>query len=431
MAVKGLAKGVDTVMLLNTIRAEGTPTYQERIPEATRDNITAVGDAIINYEATRNEFLDALINRIGMVLIQNKLYENPLRRFKKGKLEFGKDIEEVFVDIAKAQHYDPAIAEDEVFKRVIPNVKAIFHRLNRQDFYKATISNDQLRTAFLTYRGIEDLIAKIVDSLYSGDNLDEFLLMKNLMNDYADKFYQINVKAVTDETTAKAFLTTLRATATKLGFMSNAYNAQGVYNFSRVEDLVIFMTPETEALIDVEALARAFNIEYTDFIGQVVIVDDFGGLTDTVALMVDRSWFMVYDTFFTFTEQYNAQGLYWNYFFHHWEILSTSQFANAIQFTTAEVVTPSITSVEVTPSTATVTKPGTQQLTATVTKVGNINDEVRWTISGSTAVASTVSAGGLVTIPANEPNTTLTVTATSVVDGSKSGSATITVSAGA
>ena len=83
MAVKGLAKGVDTVLLLNTIRAEGTPTYQERIPEATRDNITAVGDAIINYEVTRNEFLDALINRIGMVLIQNKLYENPLRRFKK------------------------------------------------------------------------------------------------------------------------------------------------------------------------------------------------------------------------------------------------------------------------------------------------------------------------------------------------------------
>ena len=425
MTVKGMSKATPE-RILNTIRANASDEYQNRVPVATRDNIAEVGNAITNYEPTRNEFLNALINRIGMVIIQSRLYENPLRSFKKGMLEFGKDIEEVFVEIAKAQTYDPETAETEVFKRVIPDVKTIFHRMNRQDFYKVTISNDQLRTAFLSYRGIEDLIGRIVDSLYSGDNYDEFLLMKNLMNDYGAKglFYPITVTEVTDEATAKKLTVNLRSTAKTLGFMSNQYNAQGVHTFTPIEDIVVFMTPQTEALMDVESLARAFNLEYADFLGRVVIVDNFGGLENVQALMVDKQWFMVYDTFFNFTEQYNAQGLYWNYFFHHWQILSTSQFANAIAFTTE---TPSVTSVTLSPKTATASKGQKVQLTATVAATGMATETVTWAVTGSSDVKSTITSSGELSIASNEPNTELTVTATSVFDGSKKDTATITV----
>ncbi len=425
MAIKGMSKATPE-RILNTIRANASDEYQNRVPVATRDNIAEVGNAITNYEPTRNEFLNALINRIGMVIIQSRLYENPLRSFKKGMLEFGKDIEEVFVEIAKAQTYDPETAETEVFKRVIPDVKTIFHRMNRQDFYKVTISNDQLRTAFLSYRGIEDLIGRIVDSLYSGDNYDEFLLMKNLMNDYGAKglFYPITVTEVTDEATAKKLTVNLRSTAKTLGFMSNQYNAQGVHTFTPIEDIVIFMTPQTEALMDVESLARAFNLEYADFLGHVVIVDNFGGLENVQALMVDKQWFMVYDTLFNFTEQYNAQGLYWNYFFHHWQILSTSQFANAIAFTTE---TPSVTSVTLSPKTATASKGQKVQLTATVVATGMATETVTWVVTGSSDVKSTITSSGELFIASDEPNTELTVTATSVFDGSKKDTATITV----
>lgn len=427
MTVKGMSKATPE-RILNTIRANASDEYQNRVPVATRDNIAEVGNAITNYEPTRNEFLNALINRIGMVVIQSRLYENPLRSFKKGMLEFGKDIEEVFVEIAKAQTYDPETAETEVFKRVIPDVKTIFHRMNRQDFYKVTISNDQLRTAFLSYRGIEDLIGRIVDSLYSGDNYDEFLLMKNLMNDYGAKglFYPITVTEVTDEATAKKLTVNLRSTAKTLGFMSNQYNAQGVHTFTPIEDIVIFMTPQTEALMDVESLARSFNLEYADFLGRVVIVDNFGGLENVQALMVDKQWFMVYDTFFNFTEQYNAQGLYWNYFFHHWQILSTSQFANAIAFTTE---TPSVTSVTLSPKTATASKGQKVQLTATVVATGMATETVTWAVTGTSDVKSTITSSGELSIASDEPNTELTVTATSVFNGSKKDTATITVTA--
>lgn len=427
MPIKGMSKATPE-RILNTIRANASDEYQNRVPVATRDNIAEVGNAITNYEPTRNEFLNELINRIGMVIIQSRLYQNPLRSFKRGMMEFGKDIEEVFVEIAKAQTYDPETAETEVFKRVIPDVKTIFHRMNRKDFYKVTISNDQLRTAFLSYRGIEDLIGRIVDSLYSGDNYDEFLLMKNLMNDYGAKglFYPITVTEVTDEATAKKLTVNLRSTAKTLGFMSNQYNAQGVHTFTPIEDIVIFMTPQTEALMDVESLARSFNLEYADFLGRVVIVDNFGGLENVQALMVDKQWFMVYDTFFNFTEQYNAQGLYWNYFFHHWQILSTSQFANAIAFTTE---TPSVTSVTLSPKTATASKGQKVQLTATVVATGMATETVTWAVTGTSDVKSTITSSGELSIASDEPNTELTVTATSVFNGSKKDTATITVTA--
>lgn len=428
MAVKGMSKSATPEIILNTIRANASSDYQERVPVATQQNIAEVGNAITNYEPTRNEFLNALINRIGMVIIQSRLYENPLREFKKGMLEFGKDIEEIFVEIAKAQSYNPEVAETEVFKRVIPDVKTIFHRMNRQDFYKVTISNDQLRTAFLSYRGIEDLIGRIVDSLYSGDNYDEFLLMKHLMLDYGDKglFYPITVTAVTDEATAKKLTVKLRATAKTIGFMSPNYNAQGVHTFTPMEDIIIFMTPETEALMDVESLARAFNLEYADFLGRVVIVDDFGGLENVQALMVDRRWFMVYDTFFNFTEQYNAQGLYWNYFFHHWQVLSTSQFANAIAFTTE---TPAITSVTISPKTATVSKGQNVQFTTTVVATGMASEAISYNVTNAVSDNTTITSNGLLIVGSDETATELTVSAISIFDSSKNDSATITVTA--
>lgn len=429
MTVKGMSKSATPEKILNTIRANASSDYQERVPIATQNNIAEVGNAITNYEPTRNEFLNALINRIGMVIIQSRLYENPLREFKKGMLEFGKDIEEIFVEIAKAQSYDPEVAETEVFKRVIPDVKTIFHRMNRQDFYKVTISNDQLRTAFLSYRGIEDLIGRIVDSLYSGDNYDEFLLMKHLMMDYGDKglFYPVTVDEITDEASAKSFTVKLRAMAKTIGFMSNKYNAQGVHTFTPMDDIIIFMTPEAEALMDVESLARAFNLEYADFLGRVVIVDDFGGLENVQALMVDRQWFMVYDTFFNFTEQYNAQGLYWNYFFHHWQVLSTSQFANAIAFTTE---TPSITSVTISPKTATVSKGQTVQFTTKVVSQGMASEAISYNVAGDiTSDDTTITSTGLLHVGADETAETLTVSVISIFDSGKNDSATITVTA--
>lgn len=330
--------------VLNAIRANASVSYQERIPEATKENIKEIGNAMLSYQPTQNEFLSALVNRIARVIITSKSYTNPLKMFKKGTLEYGETVEEVFVQIAKAHQFDPAVAEKEVFKREIPDVAAIFHKLNVQNFYKTTISNEQLRQAFLSVEGVNDLIAKIVDSLYTGSEVDEYVYMKQLIVDAANKG-QMKLVRIPEwdvdepEVPLKKIVKQFKSISNKLEFMSNAYNAYGVTTHTPKSEQVLIIDAGLDAAMDVDVLASAFNMDKAQFMGQRVLVDNFGSLTGACAALVDKDWFMVFDNLTNFTENYNGEGMYWNYFYHVWRTYSTSLFANAILFTTDTATT--------------------------------------------------------------------------------------------
>ena len=411
--------------ILNVIHANASSTYQERIPEATQDNIREIGNAMLTYESTQNEFLNALVNRIARVIITSKSYQNPLRMFKKGVLEFGETIEEIFVNIARAHQFDPAVAEKEVFKREIPDVNAVFHKMNYQNFYKTTISNEQLRQAFLSYQGISDLIVRIVDSLYTGSEFDEFLVMKQLIVDAANdgKMYAVTIPEVTPDN-AKTIVAKIKGVSNSMEFMSTTYNSMGVLNYTKKENQIFLIDAAFDAMIDVEVLASAFNMSKAEFMGQRVLIDNFGELTGVYAAIVDKDWFMVFDNWIGFTENYNGQGLYWNYFYHCWKTFSTSPFSNAVLFTTNAT---SVTSVTVTPPTAELTKGSSMQFSAAVVTSGYVPKGVTWSVSGASDTVSTITPDGLLTVPTAEQNTTLTVTATSVYDSSKKGTSTVTL----
>lgn len=415
-----------TMDILNTIRANASANYQERVPEATRDNIREVGNPIVTYKAIANEFLEELVNRIARVLVTSKSYQNPLKPFKKGIMEYGESVEEIFVEIAKAQAFDPNTAQTDVFKRVIPNVKAVFHTMNTQDFYKVTISNEQLRQAFLTEEGVTDLIAKIVDSLYTGAEYDEFLIMKQTIADAISngEMYPIKVDSATAEN-AKAIVSAIKGASNKIEFMSNSYNPMGVVTHTPKNSQVLIIDAAFDAVIDVNVLAAAFNMDKAEFMGRRVLIDDFAELTGIVACLVDEDFFMVFDNFIGFTENYNGQGLYWNYFYHNWKTYSRSPFANAIVFTTE---TGAVTAVTITPSSLTIAKGQSASVTTEVTSTGYVSKGVTFALSGTDEVKSTVDNMGNITIATDETNTTLTLTATSVYDTSVSGTATITIS---
>ncbi len=414
------ASGID---VLNAIRANASSTYQERIPVATQENIRQIGNAMMTYEATQNEFLSALVNRIGRVIITSKSYTNPLRVFKKGILEYGETIEEIFVNIAKAKQFDPSVAEEEVFKREIPDVNAVFHKMNLQNFYKVTVSNEQLRQAFLSSQGINDLIGYIVDSLYTGAEFDEYITMKQLIVDAANngEMYAVNIPAVSSDN-AKTIVSTIKGVSNQLEFMSSTYNSMGVLTHTRKNRQVLIIDAAFDATIDVEVLAYAFNMDKAEFMGRRVLVDNFGELTGVVAALVDEDWFMVYDNFIGFTENYNGQGLYWNYFYHVWKTFSTSPFSNAILFTTQDVA---VTNVTVSPNNITHNAGSSQtvQFTANVTATGYAPKDVVWSTTSATA---TITENGTLTIPTTT-DTTFTVRATSVYNSAKFGEATVTV----
>lgn len=414
------ASGID---VLNAIRANASSTYQERIPVATQENIRQIGNAMMTYEATQNEFLSALVNRIGRVIITSKSYTNPLRVFKKGILEYGETIEEIFVNIAKAKQFDPSVAEEEVFKREIPDVNAVFHKMNLQNFYKVTVSNEQLRQAFLSSQGINDLIGYIVDSLYTGAEFDEYITMKQLIVDAANngEMYAVNIPAVSSDNT-KTIVSTIKSVSNQLEFMSSTYNSMGVLTHTRKNRQVLIIDAALDAAIDVDVLAYAFNMDKAEFMGRRVLVDNFGELTGVVAALVDEDWFMVYDNFIGFTENYNGQGLYWNYFYHVWKTFSTSPFSNAILFTTQDVA---VTNVTVSPNNITHNTGSSQtvQFTANVTATGYAPKDVVWSTTSATA---TITENGTLTIPTTT-DTPFTVRATSVYNSTKFGEATVTV----
>lgn len=417
----------NAAQVLNAIRANQNYDYQSRVPEATQGTLKQVGNAILSSFDLQNAFLNALVNRIALVLINSKMFYNPLRVFKKGTIEYGEIVEEIFVNIAKAHVYDPVVAEQEVFKREIPDVDAIFHKMNYKNFYKVTIQNEDLRQAFLSSQGISDLIARIVDSLYSGANYDEFLIMKNMIVDAVKngRMTSVTIPEATAEN-AKSIITTIKSVSNALEFPSTAYNAQGVLTYTPKDRQVLILDTKFDAINDVEVLASAFNMDKAEFMGRRVLIDNFADLTGVPAVLVDESWWMVFDMQINFAEIYNAQGLYWNYFYHVWKLFSESPYSNAVVFTSNP---NSVTSVTVSPESANVAKGSTQQMTATVVTTGYAPKTVNWSVTGAQTPTSRISNTGLLTVATNEPNDTLTVTAVSAYDPDKSDTSTITVTA--
>lgn len=437
--------------ILNVIRNNASVDYRNYVPKADANDVESVrtiGAIIMDYPALQNEFLNALVNRIGRVMLTSKMYSNPIAFFKKGVLEYGESIEEIFVNIAKVQEFNPEIAEQEVFKRVVPDVRAAFHIMNYQKFYKATVTQEQLKQAFLSWDGVTDLIARIVDSMYTGANYDEFLVMKYLLARHIldGRVYPVTVPTVNAEN-AKAIVTTVKGVSNKLTFMNSEYNPAAVRTFTDKTDQYMIVNSVFDATMDVNVLASAFNMDKAEFLGHRVLIDGFGdldiarlgeifagdptynepsqgeltALNAIPAVIVDKDWFMVFDMLTQFTEQYNGQGLYWNYFYHVWKTFSVSPFANSVLFVPG---TPSVTSVTVSPTTASVPKGGSVSLSAVVATEYFAPQTVVWT---SSAEDVKVSASGVVTVDADAKSASATITATSAFDNKKKATCTVTV----
>lgn len=436
--------------ILNAVRSAASPQYQAMVPLAdeTADSIREIGKIMMMYQPLQNEFLTNLVNRIGYVLVTSKFYNNPWAVFKRGFMEFGETIEEIFVNIAKPFEYDPAMAESSQFKREFPDVLAAFHTINYKKYYKQSIQNETLKNAFLSWDGVTDLIARIVNSMYTGANYDEFLVMKYLIaRSILDGNMVAQSVGTVNTANMKGIVADIRGVSNMLEFMSGDYNYAGVQTFTLKDDQYIVVNAQFDAVMDVEVLAGAFNMDKAQFMGRRMLVDSFGALDITrlnqllgkqpgyvepsaselasldaiPAVLLDRDWFMVFDNLQKFTEKYNGEGLYWNYWLHVWKTISCSPFSNAIVFTTGD---PTITSVTVTPAAATVSAGQSVQLAANVVTTNFASRKVNWS---SDSEAATVDATGLVTVASGTTAATkITITATSVLDPTKTGTAEIT-----
>lgn len=376
MATKPVVSVLDasTIDILNVIRQNASYEYQSQVPHITKANeVAQVGKVITGYPALANQFLNALVNRIALVRVKTANFYNQYADLKKGYLEFGETVEEVFVNIAKAREFSTEKAEAREFKRSLPDVRSAFHTMNWRVQYPVTIQDQDLRQAFLSMNGVQDLIARIVDSVYTAQEYDEYLLFKYLMikSITSGKMYPVPIDASDIHNSAVAF----RGTSNKLTFMSNKYNASGVTTVTPKDDQYIFMGAEFNAKYDVNVLSAAFNMDKATFQGHLKLIDDWTTfdnarfsdimsasdmiepvteeelalMKDVQAVLVDKEFFQIYDNNIMFTEKYVASGMYWNYFLNSWKTVSYSPFSNAVVFVndSADTALPESFDVEI------------------------------------------------------------------------------------
>ena len=446
---KKVTMDTQVMNILNAIRNNASNEYRDYVPPITDvSQLRKIGTIIMDMPALQNQFLSALINRIGRVLISTRLYENPWSRFKKGMLDYGETVEEIFTNIAKPYQFEGSHTSPTTqFKKYMPDVRAAFHVMNYQKYYPVTIEQQKLRQAFLSADGVSNLIGDIVNSIYTAANYDEFLTMKYLLarTILNGRMYPIEVAQPTADN-AKDIVTVVKGNSNVLEFPSTKYNPAHVFQHTPKNEQMIFINASFDATVDVNVLASAFNMDKAQFMGQRILIDSFGSLdTERLNLLfaddptyveitqaeltaldkipmavVDEKFFMVFDNLNEFTESYNGELLYWNYFYHQWKTFSTSPFSNALVYVPT---TPTVSSVEVTPATASVSAGSSLQLTVTVETTGFAPKTVTYE---SDTEGVTITEGGVVQIDADVTGT-VTITVKSTFDETKTDTVTLTV----
>lgn len=364
-----------TMDILNVIRQNASYEYQQNVPVVQQEtDIPRVGEVIYGTPAFANQFINALVNRIAIVRVQSANFNNPYSILKKGYIEFGETVEDIFVGIAKAVDFSVEKAAKREFQRTIPDVRSAFHVMNWRVVYPVTIQDEDLKQAFLSVDGVQNLIAKIVDAVYTAAEYDEFLLFKYLLIKAIShgRMYPVSIGAGTDLNEAAI---QFRGQSNLLPFMSTDFNEAAVKTNTPKDRQVIFMDALFNAKFDVSVLASAFNMDKADFMGRLFLIDNWTEfdnerfeviransdgleevtaeelalLANVVAVIADENWFQVYDNNNKFTEKYVASGMYWNYFYHVWKTISSSPFANALVFATsaAAITVPDTITVHV------------------------------------------------------------------------------------
>jgi len=438
--------------VLNAIRNVSSSDYQRRIPEATKANLQETAKALLSNGPLRNEFVSALMNRIGLVIARNSSWSNPYAKFKRGMLEWGDTIEEIQVGLAEAYAYDTDrdYLERAIFGQERPDVQSSFHKINRQNFYKITVNDAILRRAFLESSGLAGFVSTLMEVPNTSDQWDEFNIMCQMFREYDDNggFFYVNTPDISASGStaaeAKTFLREVRRFADTLPFLSTHYNAAGMPVAASRDDLELFITPEANAAIDVEALAAAFQIDRANVPTRTTIIPkEKFNIPGAQAVLTTKDFFVVADSLYEMRQSQNPVGLYDNFFLHHHQVVSTSRFVPALLFTTAagtviEIEDTPVTSVaalEVQDSHGNVVtdvQRGSLNFvvgSAVTTPEGGYNDAVVLSISGDVALSSLtyMSQTGTLHVGPDEAATVITITETATDDNEFTATVDVTV----
>lgn len=445
--------------VVNAIKNSASNNYRENVPYATpdADSLRGIGAILMNNPALMNEFINTLVNRIAFARIASRMYTNPLRTLKKGVIDTGETIEDIFVNIANVYQYEEVRGSDNgagnTFKRFDNDVRVAFYVMNSQLTYPVTINRAMLKNAFNSWAGMDELVSGIIQSVYSAAAYDEFNVTKYMIGQHILKG-KLTYYTFTGGNYLEA-ATQIRKASNDMSFMTNKLSIAGVNTFTENDRKVILINTNYDANIDTNVLAGAFNLPYADYLNRRILIDSLGTLDverlnkifandptykepsaddmvflDKIAgVILDEDFVQIYDNVFEMRDMPNPVSLDHNYFLHMWQTYAVSPFANVVCCIPADSVpVQTAENTTITPSSTEVTgklgKDGTATgiLTATVSTVTGGTETVKWTkISG--AATGTIASNGVW-----KAETAGTMKAKASIDKIESDEVTITVS---
>lgn len=331
-----------SIDFLNDIRKNATTDYKERIPQATQDNLALVGGLLtsLDNKALLNEF-SGFLGKIALTVFTSRMYENPLKILKKGKMPLGQTLEEIFVEIAKGKDFDPSGANN--MAKVKADSIGLYHSKEFNQTYSKSVSRKQVINAFTDEATLDSFFTEVINSLYSGYETDEYLIMKQLLlEDYANGALRtVGSDDVLSVEKEKELLASIREETLKMGFQSNEYNGLGVTTHSKAEDLVLLVDATLLAHIGVNVFASAFNLSEVNWQTKIIPIDNFdfidnvserqqGKAKETIirAMLVDSKGIKVYDKDIFMDEDHNGKGAFTTYHLHVNMLLGKSHVTN-------------------------------------------------------------------------------------------------------
>lgn len=350
--------------VINAVKNSASTYYKDYVPYVTADSdsLRGIGAIILNNPALENEFLNTLVNQFTFARIASRLYTNPLATLKKGVIDVGETVEDIFVNTAKVYQYGDiagsgADTATNLFKKYEPDVRTAFYIMNSQLTYPVTVNRAMLKSAFKSWSGMDELISGIIQSIYTAAAYDEFNITKYLIGQHILNgklaYYRFDDTA-TDK--YKLCATQMRKVSNDFQFMSTDYNIAGVTTFTDSDKKVILINTDYDANISTNVLASAFNLPYADYLNRRILIDGLGHLDiarlnkafandptyeepsaddmafldKVAAVIIDEDFVQIYDNVFEMRDMPVANTLDHNYFLHMWQTYAVSPFANAV-----------------------------------------------------------------------------------------------------
>lgn len=353
------SEGLQTALnKMREMSVDNGSIYHQYVPVVTES--TTIGEFGAPILDTSN--LDVLNDFVGLLkkvvytAVYNKTFNNPLAQLEGDRLPLGQFIENTTINPAKARGFNVNDFAG-ILQKYEAEVAVEYLSVNSDLQYCVTLTRDKIRNAFTSWDSLEALISGYINSLYNGAYITRYNQTKALPLSAFKKGaikYEV-ITDVTDEQTAKNLVRKMRADYSKFQIPSTKYNAWqdvkgedafALKTWSNPEDIIIMISADVESLVDVEVLARAFNMTMTDFIGSVIVVDDFNQYNEDGTLAVDgsmikavicdKSFFKIKTQDFAMDSWFNPNNRTWQYYLNDVRMVNYSLFANAKVYTTAE-----------------------------------------------------------------------------------------------